>query len=210
MAGNAQGSTEQWNACASQVENSCRDSSGLGKQYQHVTYDWPEAACMDMETIRQCGHPPIVVTATPIDDHAPPPINPPAGDVTGLEPGFGYPDNSDLTPEQERRQKLASCKSKANDELKICLDDAGRHRQIEFTKCEEANSIQHTFIRVGGFLIKRFGGKAKGLLPGYEELASYVGQNCKMNHDNDLLSDRDSCNHKKERETIICEAVYGN
>lgn len=38
----------------------------------------------------------------------------------------------------------------------------------------------------------------------------YEVQNCKMNHDSNLLSDRDSCNHKKERETIICEAVYGD
>lgn len=180
-------------------------SNGLGAKYANINWDHPESACMDIKEVQRCGLPTVIVTASRIYDVYVPPINPPAGDAIGLDPGF-----YDVTPEQERRQKLAGCKSKANDDLKICLDDAGYHRGTQFADCEQANSIQYTFVRVGGSIVRRLGGKAKGLLPGYEELAPYVGQNCQMNHDSNLRSNRDSCNHKKERETIICEAVYGN
>lgn len=125
------------------------------------------------------------------------------------EPSGGGGD-SDSTQEQEQKMKLAVCLSKANDDLKICKDDSARHRISERQKCEEANSLQFTLIRVGGALIKKFGGKAIGLLPGNEDLSHYVGQNCDQQYQDDLFYDVTECEHKEKREIIICEAVHGN
>lgn len=166
---------------------------------------------MDMETISRCGHPPVVVTASPIDDDAPPPINPPAGDVIGLEPGSGYPNNSGLTPEQERRTKLAVCKGEANNNEKICEDNSIRNRRIEFDDCEYANSVEYTLIVIGGRIIQRIPGKiARGLLPSNEAYAQYVGRNCPIDRDDALRSDKNSCEHKERNDILVCEAVYGS
>lgn len=198
-----------YQACLYEVQNDCRDLNGLGAKYAHITWDRPESACMDAEEIQRCGMPPVIVTAPPID-HSPPPINPPVGDVIGLTPDFGHPGYIELTPEQERRLQMARCQSKANDNLKICKDDSAYYRKQERAKCEDANSLTHTLVRVGGRLIRRIPGtKVKGLLQGYEELAPYVGQNCAQNYDDDLLSDLNACEHKEKRELIVCEAVHG-
>ena len=203
---NAQGNAqENYQACLYEVENSCKDSNGLGAKYQHITWDRPESACMDAEEIQRCGLPPVIVESTPIDEHAPPPINPPAGDVIGLNPGF-----YDITPEQERRTKLAQCKVNAINVRDGCYRSETSYRQGERGKCEEANSVTHLFVRIGNTFIKRLPGRAKGLLPAYEELAPYVGRDCAKDYADNLASDKEKCDSNKEKSQVLCEALYGN
>lgn len=180
-------------------------SNGLGAKYANINWDHPESACMDIKEVQRCGLPPVIVTASRIYDVYVPPINPPAGDAIGLDPGF-----YDVTPEQERRTNLAQCKRDAITVRDSCYHNHTRYRQDERDKCEDANSLQHTFVGVGGSVIRRLPGKAKGLLPAYEELAPYVGLNCGQTYNDDLTSDKEKCVSDKEKTDVYCEALHGN